>query len=167
MSPRRPLCFAAAIAPHLAARETKQTIDLDALVAGARALQWRADRLIIEGAGGFLVPLDEQHDMADLAVALAEPVILVVGLRLGCLNHAQLTQEAILRRGLRLAGWVGNVLEPAMSRHDDNIASLQRLLQAPCLGVLPRSPSAAAAASSLQTHFLDSSLPPGNQGRQC
>ena len=103
-----PLQFQAACAPHIAAALEGRSIALGPLVAQARALAARADVLVVEGVGGFCVPLGPEGDTADLAVALGYPVILVVGLRLGCINHALLTAEAVRARGLRLAGWVAN-----------------------------------------------------------
>src|SRR5690606_16252550 len=91
----------------------------------------QADVVVVEGVGGFLVPLADGFDAADLATALALPLILVVGMRLGCLNHALLTQEAIRARGLRLAGWIANRVAPQMSRFDENLATLQARLDAP------------------------------------
>lgn len=118
---RNPYAFGPAIAPHLAAQETGQRIDLDVIVAAWRRLRNQADFVVVEGAGGALVPLDERHDMLDLAARLELPVLLVVGLRLGCINHALLSVEAIRARGLTLAGWVANEVDPAMLRIDANV----------------------------------------------
>ena len=96
--------------------------------------------MVVEGCGGFLVPLDDTQDTADLALCLGLPVILVVGMRLGCLNHALLTQEAISRRGLTLAGWVANRIDPQMLRFDGNLATLKDRIAAPLLGVVPHLP---------------------------
>jgi dethiobiotin synthetase len=147
-----PLQLQAACAPHIAAALEGRRIDMDDLVRQARALAARADVLVVEGVGGFCVPLGPQGDTADLAVALG-PVILVVGLRLGCISHALLTAEAIGARGLRLAGWVANTVDPQMPHLQANLDTLreelQRRHQAPCLGVVPRladaHPSATAA----------------------
>jgi dethiobiotin synthetase len=148
-----PLQLQAACAPHIAAALEGRRIDMDDLVRQARALAARADVLVVEGVGGFCVPLGPQGDTADLAVALGYPVILVVGLRLGCISHALLTAEAIGARGLRLAGWVANTVDPQMPHLQANLDTLrdelQRRHQAPCLGVVPRladtHPSATAA----------------------
>ena len=147
-----PYCFSAAIAPHLAAAEQGVTIDFAPIRAACASARQQADLLIVEGVGGFRVPLGVDRDSADLAVALALPVILVVGLRLGCLNHALLTAEAIAARGLRLAGWVANRIEPDMPRADENIATLRERLGAPLLGSVPRIAGGdpAAAASFLE-----------------
>ena len=108
-------------------------IDIAELQRRYHALAQRADAVVVEGAGGFHVPLSDTETGADLAQALALPIVLVVGLRLGCLNHAALTAEAIHGRGLTLAGWVANRIDPAMQAQDDNIAWLQRRLDAPLL----------------------------------
>ena len=99
---------------------------------------------MVEGVGGFRVPLSGDFDTAEMAVALGLPVVLVVGLRLGCLNHAALTAEAIAARGLHLAGWVGNVVDASMAGLDDNVATLRRWINAPHLGTIPRLPHADA-----------------------
>lgn len=142
----------AACAPHIAAALQGQTIDRAALLRAAHALAARADRLVVEGAGGFCVPLGDGWDSADLAGDFRLPVLLVVGLRLGCINHALLTAEAVRARGLRLAGWVGNSATTAMPWLDENIATLQQRFQAqdtPCLGIIPwlAKPSPAAVAA--------------------
>lgn len=135
-----PYLFAPAIAPHLAAEEAGVTIEIPRLLAAFRRIEALADDVVVEGVGGFRVPLNEHEDTADLAVALGLAVILVVGLRLGCLSHALLTAEAIERRGLPLAGWIGNHIDPAMQRQAANVAALQSRLKAPCLGLLPFDP---------------------------
>jgi len=151
-----PYLFAPAIAPHLAAAEAGVRIDIPAIVAAFRQIEALADDVAVEGVGGFRVPLNEREDTADLAVALNLPVILVIGLRLGCLSHALLTAEAIERRGLRLAGWIGNHIDPAMERQSANVDALRARLVAPCLGILPfdpdRDPSLATirAASAIR-----------------
>lgn len=125
------------LSPHIAAARAGVRIDIGHLVACHRALALRADAVVVEGAGGFHVPLSNTETGADLAQALGLPVLLVVGLRLGCLNHALLTAEAIRARGLTLAGWVANQVDAAMLAQDDNIAFLQRQLQAPLLATIP------------------------------
>ncbi|MDX5363254.1 MAG: dethiobiotin synthase [Pseudazoarcus pumilus] len=129
-------CLQAPIAPHLAAREEGVQIDFSRIDEALHALQAQADRVFVEGAGGLLVPLDEQRDYADLAVALKLPVILVVGMRLGCINHALLSVTALQVRGLTLAGWVANRIDPAMLRFEDNLQSLRERIAAPLLGVV-------------------------------
>jgi dethiobiotin synthetase len=121
------------LSPHIAAERAGVRIDIAELARRYSALALRADAVVVEGAGGFHVPLSDTETGADLARALALPVVLVVGLRLGCLNHAMLTAEAIVARGLTLAGWVANRIDPAMQAQQDNIAWLQRRLGAPLL----------------------------------
>ncbi len=129
------LCLKQAMAPHLAAQQSAVSIDTDSLLRELKRTMAEsgADFCVVEGAGGWRVPLVDGFAMSELAKALALPVILVVGMRLGCLNHAQLSAEAIIRDGLHLAGWVANELEPKMSCLDENIQSLQQLLPAPML----------------------------------
>ncbi len=135
-----PYCLPLPLSPHLAARAAGERIDIELLAARYRELAGLADAVVVEGAGGFLVPLNERQTGADLAQALGLPVVMVVGLRLGCLNHALLTQEAILSRGLRLAAWVANRIDPAMASQEDNIASLRERLHAPLWADIPRLP---------------------------
>lgn len=132
-----PYCLPDPMSPHLAAQRAGQTIEVNLLVQRYRQLAALADAVVVEGAGGFIVPLSDTETSADLAQRLALPVILVVGLRLGCLNHAVLTQEAIAARGLRLAGWVANRVDPHMLAVDDNIDSLRQRLHAPLLADIP------------------------------
>lgn len=151
-------------APHVAAEMDGRPIDRPALVGAARALADRCDWLVVEGVGGFQVPLGADWDTADLAADLQLPVILVVGLRLGCLNHALLTAQAVQARGLRLAGWIGNGIDPQMQWPEENIHTLRLWLQrrhgAPCLGIVPwlarPAPAAVAAfldAAAVRTAF--------------
>lgn len=131
LADRNPYAFADAVAPHLAARASGAAIDVAVIAAAARRLCANADALIVEGAGGVLVPLDASRDMLDVAAALDLPVLLVVGLRLGCLNHALLSALAIRRRGLELRGWIANRLSAPMRLADANIATLAERLGAP------------------------------------
>lgn len=144
-----PVCLREATAPHLAARDEGVAIDLSALVNGFQALRREADAVVVEGAGGLLVPLNATTDFSDLARALGLPVVLVVGIRLGCLNHALLSVEAMQARNLVLAGWVANCLEPDFARQDDYVATLMARIPAPLLGRLPRVTSPAEAAGFL------------------
>ena len=128
-----PVLLADPLSPHIAAARAGVTISIPHLVACHRQLLARADAVLVEGAGGFMVPLSATETGADLAQALALPVVLVVGLRLGCLNHALLTAWAIRARGLTLAGWVANHIDPEMLAQADNITFLQQQLQAPLL----------------------------------
>jgi dethiobiotin synthetase len=130
---RNPYAFAPAIAPHLAARDEKVDIDLEAIAAAFRRVAAIADVVVVEGAGGALVPLGSAVDMLDVPLRLRLPIVLVVGVRLGCLNHALLTAHAIASRGLTLAGWVANRIDASMDRSEDNVAELAARLPAPCL----------------------------------
>ncbi len=143
-----PYSFAAPIAPHLAAADAGRPIVFAPIRAAFARLAAVADVVVVEGVGGFRVPLGSEGDSADLALCLGLPVILVVGLRLGCLNHALLTAEAIAARGLPLAGWIANAVDPSMARADANRETLERLLPAPCLGCLPYDAKADAAAAA-------------------
>jgi len=143
-----PYCFKAAVAPHIAAAEDGITIEFDTIKATLGRAREQADLVIVEGVGGFCVPLGVDRNTADLAVMLGLPVILVVGLRLGCINHALLTVEAIKARGLQIAGWVANRIDPAMSRFEENLATLQSLIPAPLLGVVPHDPAGGATAAA-------------------
>lgn len=140
-----PYLLRAPVSPHIAAAEEGVRIDPAVIYKAFAELRQQAEVLIVEGVGGFRVPLALGFDSADLAGMLALPVILVVGVRLGCLNHALLTVEAIERRGLKLAGWVANQLDPHMLRVEENIETLREKIQAPCLGFVPFCPGGQAA----------------------
>lgn len=150
---RTPYLLKEPAAPHIAAALEGVTLDVAHIAACYREARERADIVVVEGVGGFRVPLDATHDTADLAVALGLPVVLVVGMRLGCISHALLTAEAIAARGLPLAGWVANRIDPAMTFPEENIAALRERLAAqygaPLVGVVPHlrgaSPDEAAA----------------------
>jgi len=146
---RNPYAFIPAIAPHLAAAEAGQPIDLDVIAAAWGRLRTHADVVIVEGAGGAMVPLDEHHDMLDIAIRLELPVLLVVGLRLGCINHALLSAHAVQARGLQLAGWVGNEIDPSMLHIDANIESIAARIAMPPAAILRWNPSAAEASGAL------------------
>lgn len=128
-----PYRFLPPISPHLAAQEAGIRIDLPHLLSCADQLQAYAQTVLIEGAGGWYAPLSETERIADLAIALQAPVILVVGMRLGCINHALLTAQAIQAAGLPLAGWIANQVDPNMARYADNLAYLSAHLPAPLL----------------------------------
>lgn len=145
-----PFLFIPPIAPHIAAQEAGRPIDLAVICQAFEQLRELAEVVWVEGVGGFRVPLDERRDTTDLVQALALPVILIVGMRLGCLNHALLTAEAIQARGIRLAGWVANRIEPAMARFEANMETLSTRLDAPLLGVTPYGASSVRAAGVLQ-----------------
>jgi len=139
-----PYAFEPAIAPHIAAMEAGCPIDFGVLDGCYKRLCRQSDVIIVEGAGGWLAPLDATRTFADLAVRWQLDVVLVVGLRLGCLNHALLTAEAIEARGLKLAGWVGNSVDPDFERREANTDTLRSRLAANCLGIFPYSPESTA-----------------------
>ncbi|KVD63743.1 dethiobiotin synthetase [Burkholderia ubonensis] len=167
---RTPFLLKAPAAPHLAAAQEGVTLDLDTIVACHREALTRADVVVVEGAGGFRVPLTGTRDMADLAVALGVPVVLVVGVRLGCISHALLTADAIRQRGLTLAGWVANHVDPAMSFQDENVATLRDWLArehgAPLIGRIPHLAPAApeSAAATLDVAALVDTLRSAQHG---
>jgi len=151
-----PFLFEPTIAPHIAAAEAGVAIDTDRIAAAHARLAAGADVVIAEGAGGFLVPLDANRSCAELPRLLGMDVILVIGLRLGCLNHALLTAEAIAARGLALAGWIGNHIDPRFARAEANLATLRARIAAPCLGLVPwmEKPAVARAAAGLDAALL-------------
>ncbi len=133
-----PVTIEPAIAPHIGAAMAGKRLTVDRLTGYMRgALANKADLTLIEGAGGWLVPLNPVEQLSGLPVALNTPIILVVGMRLGCLNHALLTVESIIGKGLPLAGWVANCVDADMAAQEDNINTLRAMLRAPCLGVVP------------------------------
>ncbi|MBZ0105765.1 MAG: dethiobiotin synthase [Sulfuricella denitrificans] len=131
-----PYAFMLPIAPHVAAEETGITIDLECIQSSFRRLADCADVVVVEGVGGFKTPLNLRQDGADLARELGLPVVLVVGMRLGCLSHALLTAEVIRSQGLTLAGWVANRIDPEMSYFEANLEALRQRLGTPLLGVV-------------------------------
>jgi dethiobiotin synthetase len=141
-----PYCFAPAIAPHLAARQAGVNVDLELLRAAYQRLAWRADVVIVEGAGGWRVPLTDRTYISALPRAEHMDVLLVVGLRLGCINHAVLTYEAIIADGCRCVGWVGNGIDSEFQPLQDNLVTLRALLPMPCWGVVPYAPDQSAPA---------------------
>ncbi len=146
-----------ACAPHIAAKLEHVQIDPAVLTDAYRQVSAQAEAVVVEGVGGFRVPLTDDFDTADFSAALQLDVILVVGLRLGCLSHALLTADAIAARGLRLVGWVANQIDPAMPHQADNVLALQDRLAAPLLGVVPwmAMPSPAAAAGTIDFSLLE------------
>lgn len=152
-----PYCFYRPIAPHLAARHAGVRIEFARIIASYRELAGQADEVIAEGAGGFCVPLNEKQDSADLTRQLELPVILVVGMRLGCLNHALLTVRAIADYQLECAGWVANVLDADMPALQENIEALRERIAAPLLGIIPfqSQPDAHATAGYLNLKLLE------------
>ena len=145
-----PYLFAPAIAPHIAAAEEGRSIEIGHILSAFHTLRERSDAVLVEGVGGFCVPLDAQNDTADLAEQLGLPVILIVGMRLGCINHALLTEQAIAARGLKLAGWIANRIDPDMSRFEENLAALKARIKAPLLGVVPANCTPERAAPEIR-----------------
>jgi dethiobiotin synthetase len=156
LSLRTPYLLRTPAAPHIAARLDGVSLSLPHILSCYRELCTQADAVVVEGVGGFRVPLTDDVDTTDLAVALALPVVMVVGLRLGCINQALLTQEAILSRGLQLVAWVANSTQSDMAFEADNIDALRTRIQAPLLGHVPRLDvaSAAVAAQHLDWRLL-------------
>ncbi|MCZ8252630.1 MAG: dethiobiotin synthase [Hylemonella sp.] len=146
-----PYLFRTPAAPHIAAALEFQPIEPRRIVAAYEKVRAQAEAVVVEGVGGWRVPLTNSYDTSDLARQLGLPVILVVGLRLGCINHALLTAEAIAARGLKLVGWVANTADPAMEHANGNVEAIAARLDAPLLGRIPRldQPTAAAAAAYL------------------
>ncbi|MGN6084102.1 dethiobiotin synthase [Trinickia sp.] len=157
---RTPYLLKAPAAPHIVAAQEGRTLDLAPIVDCHREALRRADVVVVEGVGGFRVPLDRRRDTADLALALGLPVVIVVGVRLGCINHALLTADAIAARGLHLAGWVANIVDPAMRFADENVETIRAWLErehgVPLLGTIPHlaPPSAEHAAAYLDMSML-------------
>jgi dethiobiotin synthetase len=135
-----PYCFEPAISPHIAAKDALIEVDCNIIRHFFDVLAAEADRIVVEGAGGWFAPINDHQTMADVAWALNVPALLVVGVRLGCLNHAQLTRLAIEARGVAFAGWVASFVDPAMERPAENLAALERSLREPALAVLPHAP---------------------------
>lgn len=137
-----PIALEAAMAPHVAAGKEGRRITVDRLAGFCRGvLMQRKDFAVIEGAGGWRVPINHRETLADLAKVLDVPVVMVVGMRLGCINHALLTAEAIQRDGLRLAGWVSNHIDPDMPAYQESRDALEQSLPAPCVGHIPYLPN--------------------------
>jgi dethiobiotin synthetase len=141
-----PILLREPMAPHVAAAREQRSIALGPIRGALPRLASAGDFLVVEGVGGFMVPLDDRLDSVDLARMLALPVVLVVGMRLGCLNHALLTARAIEASGLAFAGWIANHVDPDMAAPDENVAALEARLAAPLLARLPFAPAPDAAA---------------------
>ena len=150
-----PYCFAPPIAPHIAARQAGVTISLERIEDSFRALAALAQVVVVEGVGGFCVPLGARTDTSGLAARLELPLVLVVGMRLGCLNHALLTAESIRARGLKLAGWVANHIDPEMAAADDNVQALSERIEAPLLAQIAH---VAAPEAALIARLFESAL---------
>lgn len=130
-----PFAYEPAIAPHIAAKEANRLIDINKISKLAQTVE--ADYLVVEGVGGWCVPIGEDSMLADLAKATADEVIIVVGMRLGCINHALLTAAQIARDGMSLKGWIANHVDPDMQAQSENLTTLQALMPCPLLGILP------------------------------
>jgi dethiobiotin synthase len=132
-----PYCFEPAISPHIAAKEAGIAVDRTQITRRFADLAAASDFVVVEGAGGWLAPISDGETIADLAAALELPVLLVVGLRLGCINHASLTKLAIESRGLPFAGWIANGIDPSLARLAENLQALEKALAQPPLAVVP------------------------------
>lgn len=152
-----PYLFKLPAAPHIAAQHESQQIQLTTILDCYQQLKNHAEAIVVEGVGGFRVPFNAHEDSADMAQQMKLPVILVVGMRLGCINHALLTAEAIAARGLTLAGWVANSAQEEMAHLSDNVAALRERMTAPLLGCIPllEKPSAIAAAAYLDLTVIE------------
>ena len=133
-----PFVFEPPIAPHIAAQQAKKSLSVEILLkACEQALKTEADLIIIEGAGGWLVPLNEEETLADFAKSVEASMILVVGMTLGCLNHALLTEQSMRQMKVKIGGWIANEIDPSMQCRDENLSTLQNRLQLPYLGNIP------------------------------
>lgn len=148
-----PYMLRSEMAPHLAAARERREIELAPITAAYNRAVQKADAVVVEGVGGFRVPFSAKFDSADLAQVLNIPVIMVVGLRLGCLNHALLTAEAITQRNLVLTGWVANTVDAGMAVLEENVQTLRELLPAPYLGMIPRLPQPTAQKAAMCLDF--------------
>lgn len=132
-----PYCFEPAVSPHIAADEANVAVDIDIIRDRFQIMASKADVTVVEGAGGWYAPLSKTQSMADLPRSLQIPAILVVGVRLGCLNHAQLSKEAIRSAGVELSGWVANCIDPMLDRAAENLATLERIMGCEPLALFP------------------------------
>lgn len=149
-----PYCFAPAIAPHIAAQQAQTTISLEHITHCYATLESQSDRVIVEGVGGWQVPINEHQSAADIALQLQLPVIMVVGIKLGCLNHALLSAQAIQSQGGYLFGWIANQIDPDMAGFTENISSLETRLNVPLLARIPFAKSASSESFiTLQNQF--------------
>ena len=145
-----PYAFEPPIAPHIAADAVGVRIDIDVIERALRCLATDADQVLVEGVGGWLVPINRRQTMADVALALGLPVIMVVGVTLGCINHALLTAGAVQSAGLRLAGWIANRIDPECQKPDAVVTALAGWLAAPLLADIPYQSDGALRASLAQ-----------------
>ena len=152
-----PIALSKVVAPHIAAKEENISLSVEKLLAAcSKSFAVEADYYCVEGAGGWLVPLNEKETLADFATVLQWPIIIVVGMKLGCLNHGALTHHMITQSGLTIAGWVANVIDPDMLCLQENIHTLISRLPSPLLGVIPYAPEdpILAASTALSLHHL-------------
>ena len=132
-----PYLFEPAIAPHIAAEQKHVKVEIERIESAYSKLSDKADYIFVEGAGGWLVPLTADADMSDIPSRLDLSVILVVGLKLGCINHARLTMQAMMSTGCRISGWIGTQVDADMQFVNENIKTLKKYLGVPCLGIIP------------------------------
>ena len=158
-----PVALPSPIAPHLAVEHMNEKVTIEKLAAHFNNIKKSADYFIVEGAGGWLVPLNEDESMADIPDAFGLDVILVVGVRLGCLNHALLTAAAIEQSGNHLAGWIANIIDPSMLMIEKNILTLRKSIKAPLLGTVPHldTKEVSVASQKLDVDFLLELSKPG------
>jgi len=151
-----PCAYRPPIAPHIAAGQCGRPVDIDVIMSAYEYLQRRSDVMVVEGIGGWCVPLSENMTLADMVRVLDLPVLLVVGLRLGCINHALLTAESVLASGCRLAGWIASPVDENYATTDETLATLQQRLTPPCLGILPRmrEPDVSRLSEGLRVELL-------------
>jgi dethiobiotin synthetase len=145
-----PYVFEPPIAPHLAAIQAGKVIESELIRGSFSRLQQQSDQVIVEGVGGWRVPLSDTLSVSDLPVLLDLPVVLVVGMRLGCLNHALLTIESIQQAGIKVAGWIANSIDPEFDVPQDNLQTLKSRLDAPCLALIPHLPGEVNAQQRAQ-----------------
>jgi dethiobiotin synthetase len=145
-----PYVFEPPIAPHLAAIQAGKVIEAELIRGSFSRLQQQSDQVIVEGVGGWRVPLSDTLSVSDLPVLLDLPVVLVVGMRLGCLNHALLTIESIQQAGIKVAGWIANSIDPEFDVPQDNLQTLKSRLDAPCLALIPHLPGEVNAQQRAQ-----------------
>ncbi len=153
-----PYAFQLPIAPHLAAQLVNRTIDIPVIKSCLKQLAAIADVVVVEGVGGWQVPLNDHETVADLALALDAAVVLVVGMRLGCINHALLTAQSIQASGARLIGWVANQVDPGMTMPEKNIASIEQRINAPCIARIPFLSSSLLVSDKQCADYFDASL---------
>ena len=149
-----PFALPEATAPQIAAARAGIRVSLPPILAAFAALAAQADAVVVEGVGGWLAPLADGLEQSQLVAALQLPVILVVGMKLGCLNHARLTERTILAEGFTVAGWIGNAVEPGMEFAGEYEVLLRAALHSPCLGLLPHAPGASSASLSTRLKLL-------------